>query len=156
MFKKSIAAIALSVMMILSFGTGAFAADVTIVSEVPKQEIVSSMSDDVIAAIEDVNKVNVKIEAEIAKNQERADKLYNQYEKKLAKETDAEKQEQLTAKYEKQISDLIFKLQEKAERMTVKGIEKAEAAGLTVDMVYVDIKFGNKNALIDPIVVVSW
>ena len=97
-----------------------------------------------------------KIEAEIAKDQEKADELYSQYTSKLAKETDVNKQEKLTAKYEEQITKLIVNLQEKAEKMTVKGMDKAAAAGLTVDMVYVDIKFGDRYALIDPIIVVAW
>lgn len=44
----------------------------------------------------------------------------------------------------------------KAEKMTVKGMEKAAAAGLKVEMAYVDVQFGDRYALIDPIVVVSW
>ncbi|MFC4713366.1 hypothetical protein [Planococcus dechangensis] len=156
MFKKSIAAIALAFMMILSICNGAFASEVKIVDEVPSYSYQEGMSVDVVKAIEEVNKVNAKIEAEIAKNQEKADKLYTQYTAKLAKETDVEKQAQLTAKYEEQITTLIADLQVKAEKMTVKGMAKATAAGLEVEMVYVDVQFGDRSALIDPIIVVAW
>ena len=156
MFKKSIAAVIFSFIMILSMGTGAFASGIPVVDDVPFQNIEDNMTEEEKEAVDDVNKVNEKIEAEIAKNQEKADKLYTQYLEKLAKETDVKKQEKLTAKYEEQITKLITKLQEKAEKMTVKGMDKAVAAGLTVDMVYVDIKFGDRYALIDPIIVVAW
>lgn len=156
MFKKSIAAVIFSFIMILSMGTGAFASEISVVESVPFHSFDDSMTEEQKEAIADVNKVNEKIEAEIAKNQEKADKLYAQYTKKLAKETDVNKQEKLTAKYEEQITKLITKLQEKAENMTVKGMDKAAAAGLKVDMVYVDIKFGDRYALIDPIIVVAW
>ncbi len=62
----------------------------------------------------------------------------------------------MSAKYEEQITKLIVDLQVKAEKMTVKGMEKAAAAGLKVEMAYVDVQFGDRYALIDPIVVVSW
>lgn len=156
MFKKSIAAVIFSFIMILSMGTGAFASDISVVDDVPFQNIDDSMTEAEKEAIADVNKVNAKIEAEIAKNQEKADKLYSQYTAKLAKETDVNKQAKLTAKYEEQITKLIVNLQEKAEKMTVKGMDKASAAGLTVKMVYVDVKFGDRTALIDPIIVVAW
>jgi hypothetical protein len=156
MFKKSIAAVALAFMMILSIGTGAFASEIKIIDEVPSYGYQEGMSVDELEAIEEVNKVNAKIEAEIGKNQEKADKLYTQYTVKLAKETDAKKQAQLTAKYEEQITKLIVDLQVKAEKMTVKGMEKATAAGIKVEMVYVNVQFGDRSALIDPIVVVSW
>lgn len=156
MFKKSIAAVALAFMMILSIGNGAFASEIKIIDQVPSYSYQEGMSVDELQAIEEVNKVNAKIEAEIAKNQEKADKLYAQYTAKLAKETDAKKQAQLTAKYEEQITKLIVDLQVKAEKMTVKGMEKATAAGLEVEMVYVDVQFGDRYALIDPIIVVAW
>lgn len=156
MFKKSITAVIFSFIMILSMGTGAFASEISVVESVPFHNFEDSMTVEEKEAIADVNKVNAKIEAEIAKNQEKADKLYTQYTEKLAKEKDVNKQEKLTAKYEEQITKLITKLQEKAENMTVKGMDRATAAGLTVDMVYVDIQFGDRTALIDPIVVVSW
>ena len=156
MFKKSIAAVALAFMMILSIGNGAFASEIQVVENVPYQNLDDSMSPELQAAIADVNNVNAQIEAEILKNQEKADKLYTQYTAQSAKETDAKKQAQLAAKYEEQITKLIVDLQVKAEKMTVKGIEKAANAGLEVKMVYVDIKFGDRQALIDPIVVVSW
>lgn len=156
MFKKSIAAAIFSLLMVLSATTGAFASEVKVVDEVPYQQIEADMTQEVQKAIAEINKVNAKIEAEIAKNEEKAAKLYSQYEAKLEKETDAKKQQQLTEKYEEQITKLIVKLQEKAENMTGKGIEKAEAAGITAEIVYVKGFFGDRYADIDPIVVVSW
>ncbi|MGM0896364.1 MAG: hypothetical protein ACQEV0_00615 [Bacillota bacterium] len=156
MFKKSFAAVIFSFIMILSMGTGAFAQSETIIETVPHYSIEENMSDEVKAAIEDINRTNTKIEAEIAKNQVKADQLYEEYLSKLGKEADSQKQEELTAKYEKQITKLITDLQVKAEKMTLKGMEKAEAAGIEAEIAFVDVKFGDRTALIDPIIVVSW
>ncbi|WP_404334983.1 hypothetical protein [Planococcus rifietoensis] len=156
MFKKSIAAVIFSFIMILSMGTGAFASEIEVVDGVSYETINETMSPEVQKAIKDINKVNEKIEAEIAKNEEKAAKLYARYEAELEKETDLEKKAELTAKYEEQITKLITKLQEKAEKMTEKGIEKADKAGIETNIVLVEGFFGDRTALIDPIVVVSW
>ncbi len=156
MFKKSFAAVIFSFLMVLSLVTPASAQEDDAVQGVPYYDIEAGMSNDIQAAIEDVNKVNAKIEAEIVKTQEKAERVYSDYITKLANEKDAKKQQKLTASYEKEISKMISKLQEKAEKITLAGVQKAEAAGLTVDVILIDVQFGDRTAKVDPIVVVSW
>ncbi|AUD14850.1 hypothetical protein CW734_15740 [Planococcus sp. MB-3u-03] len=67
MLKKSIAAVTLSFLMILSLANGAFAEELLVVSEVPYYEIEEGMSEEIQAAIKDINSVNARIEAEIVK-----------------------------------------------------------------------------------------
>lgn len=156
MFKKSIAAVTLSFLMILSLANGAFAEELLVVSEVPYYEIEEGMSEEIQAAIKDINSVNAKIEAEIVKNQEKAAELHEEYVNNLASEEDEAKQAELTANYEEEIAQLIKALQKKAEEITLEGIERATASGVVADIVLVEEDFADKTAKIDPIVVVSW
>jgi|GEM_PF-2242434 len=156
MFKKSIAAVAFSFLMILSLGTGAFAEELLVVSEVPYYEIEEGMSAEVQAAIKDINSVNAKIEAEIVKNQEKAAELHEEYINQLASEEDEAEQAKLTADYEEEIAQLIKALQKKAEEITLEGIKDATESGIVADIVLVEEDFADKTAKIDPIIVVSW
>lgn len=156
MFKKSIAAVTFSFLMILSLANGAFAEELLVVSEVPYYEIEEGMSAEVQAAITDINSVNAKIEAEIVKNQEKASELHAEYISKLASEEDEAKQAELTANYEEEISQLIKALQKKAEEITLEGIKDATESGIVADIVLVEEDFADKTAKIDPIIVVAW
>ncbi|MDE4085457.1 hypothetical protein PO902_10510 [Planococcus maritimus] len=156
MFKKSIAAITLSFLMILSLANGAFAEELLVVSEVPYYEIEEGMSEEIQAAIKDINSVNAKIEAEIVKNQEKAAELHEEYINNLASEEDEAKQAELTANYEEEIAQLIKALQKKAEEITLEGIKDATKSGIVADIVLVEEDFADKTAKIDPIIVVSW
>ncbi|MDE0582406.1 hypothetical protein ON064_05015 [Planococcus sp. A6] len=156
MFKKSIAAVTFSFLMILSLVPGVSAEELLVVSEVPYYEIEEGMSAEVQEAIREINSVNARIEAEIVKNQEKASELHAEYISKLASEEDEAKQAELTANYEEEISHLIKALQKKAEEITLEGIKDATESGIEADIVLVEEDFADKTAKIDPIVVVSW
>ncbi|WKA54340.1 hypothetical protein [Planococcus shixiaomingii] len=142
MFKKSFVAALLSIILAVMAGTSAFA-------EEPK-------SPEVEKALVKVEHTNAKIYDEVEKTQVKAQALYEKYLENLNKEQDAAKQEQLIAEYNKDIDALIAKLDEKTQNMTRKGVEKATEAGLTVEVKWVTYQFADREALIDPIMVVGW
>ncbi|MDN7242065.1 hypothetical protein QWY14_09660 [Planococcus sp. N028] len=142
MFKKSFVAALLSIILAVMAGTSAFA-------EEPK-------SPEVEKALVKVEHTNAKIYDEVEKTQVKAQALYEKYLENLNKEQDAAKQEQLIAEYNKDIDALIAKLDEKTQNMTRKGVEKATEAGLTVEVKWVTYRFADREALIDPMVVISW
>lgn len=144
MLKKSLWAVVCSMVFALVLGTsGAFAADATMSKEVEK-------------ALEQVEKTNSKIYEEIDKAVKKSQQMYDKYQKDLAKESNTEKQADITAKYEEKITDLISKLDVKTQHMTKKGIEKAEKSGLTVEIEWIPVQFADRVAMIDPIKVMDW
>lgn len=144
MMKKSLAAVLLSMVFALILGTsGAFAAETT-------------MNKDVEKALEEVAKTNDKIYKEIEKAQQKSYEMYDKKVREIEKEKDAKKIEKAESKYEEEITSLISKLDEKTQSMTRKGIEKAEKAGLTVEVEWISVQFADRAAMIDPIKVIDW
>lgn len=144
MMKKSLAAALLSMVFALILGTtGVFAAE-------------AAMSTDVEKALEEVTKTNDKIYKEIEKAQQESYEIYDTKVRDIEKEEDAKKIEMIESEYEEKITALIFKLDEKTQSMTRKGIEKAEKAGLTVEVEWISVQFADRVAMIDPIKVLSW
>ncbi len=156
MFKKSIIMSMLMFLMVLSMSTGVFADDLTVVEEMPYYEVEAGMSEEVQAAIADINQVNAQIEAEITAAQAAAATLYANYQSNLAAEENAAAKAQLTAQYETEITSLISQLQLTAQQITLAGIERSNVAGIQSEIVFVDTLFGDRNAKIDPIIVVGW
>lgn len=144
MMKKSMVAVLFSMIFALILGTtGAFAAE-------------SAMSADIEKALEQVAKTNDEIYKEIEKAQEKSYKMYDKKVSDIEKEKDAEKILRIEMKYEEEITALIAKLDKKTQKMTRKGIEKAEKAGLTVEVEWVSVQFADRTAMIDPIKVIDW
>lgn len=114
------------------------------------------MSPETAAALADVYKVNAEIYAEIAKVQVKAEKMFADYSAERAKITNAAKQAEAWDKYNSNMNAMIADLQLKTEAMTLKGMEQAEAAGLTVEMHYIYVEFADRTAWIDPIRVIDW
>ena len=115
-----------------------------------------TMSPETAEALAEVYKVNAEIYAEIAKVQVKADKMYAEYLAEIAKTTDATKQADAKMKYDLKVEAVIAELAAKTEAMTLKGMEKAEAAGLNVEMEWVLVQFADREAWIDPIKVIGW
>ena len=63
---------------------------------------------------------------------------------------------EIVLEYEEKITDLISKLDVKTQRMTQKGIEKAEKSGLVVEIEWIPVQFADRTAMIDPIRVMNW
>lgn len=144
MLKKSLWAVLLSVVFALVLGTsGAFAAEAT-ASEVAEK------------ALQEVEKSNNKIHEEIEKAQQKSHELHAKYQQDIAAETDKEKQAVISAKYEEKVTDLISKLDVKTQNITRKGVEKAEKAGLKVEIYWIPVQFADRTAMIDPIKVMDW
>lgn len=156
MFKKSITMFSLVFLMFLSMGMGAFADDLTVVEEMPYYEVETGMSEEIQVAIADINQVNAQIEAEITAAQAAAATLYANYQSNLAAEENTAAKAQLTAQYETEITSLISQLQLTAQQITLAGIERSNAAGIQSEIAFVDTLFGDRNAKIDPIIVVGW
>jgi len=115
-----------------------------------------AMSPETAAALADVYKVNAEIYAEIAKVQVKAEKMYADYLAEIAKITNEAKQDEAWVKYDQKMNVLIADLKLKTEAMTLKGMEQAQAAGLTVEMEWVTVNFADRVADIDPIKVIGW
>lgn len=143
MFKKSIIAALFSVILTVMLGTSAFAAEETI-------------SPAIAEALAEIEEVNTEIYAEIAETQAEADNLYASYLDAYAAENNAEKRAALTAEYDQKVTVMIHNLDVKTQEMTRIGAEKATAAGITVEIVWIPVQFGDRIALIDPIHVVGW
>ncbi|SDG71009.1 hypothetical protein SAMN04487975_101253 [Planococcus glaciei] len=144
MFKKSLIAVMLFVLFVVMAGTPVFAAEK------------AAMSPEIARALADIEQVNNEIYTEIAKAQVKADEIYGKYQADFANEQDAEKQAALTSKYNEKLDKLISKLDEKTQKMTSKGVEKATAAGITVEVEWILCQFADRYALIDPLVVIDW
>ena len=144
LFKKSIVALLFSLIFALVLGTtGAFAAEAT-------------MSEEVVKALEEVEKTNAEIYEEIEKAQEKSYKLYDEKLEELRKETDATKLAEIEANYEEKVVKLINDLDKKTQEMTREGVEKAAEAGVEVVIEWIPVQFADRVALIDPIRVVGW
>jgi len=144
MFKKSLIAAFVAVMVAMMVSTSAFAAEET------------AMSPEIAQALAEVENVNAAIYSEIAKAQEEAQKLYDQYRADYYAADDAETKAALTAKYDEEVTALIHALDMKTREMTRIGVENATAAGITVEIEWVPVQFPDRVALIDPLVVIGW
>lgn len=153
MLKKSLIAVLFSFIMVLGMGMNVFAESN---NEALKYEVTNEMTPEIAKAITEVNKTNDKIYDEINKAVEKSEKMYAKYQKDKSKYKDAAKQAKLTKEYEKKSAKLINDLKEKTEKMTLKGIGKAEKSGLIVAIEFVPIEFADRTELIDPIVVIAW
>ena len=144
LLKKSIIALFFSMIFALVLDTsGAFAEEAT-------------MSEEVAKALEEIEETNAKIYEEIGKAQEKSQELYDQKLIDLGKEKEAEKREEIEAKYEEEVVKLIGDLFEKTQQMTHNGIEKAAEAGVRAEVEWVTVKFADREAEIDPIRAVGW
>ncbi|MGH2316568.1 hypothetical protein ACRC6Q_02315 [Planococcus sp. SE5232] len=153
MFKKSLVAVLFSLIMAMVLGTSAFAAeDFQPIKYYNAEEVTPEIA----KALIEVEETNAKIFNEIEKAVVKYEKMHDKYNEELIKHQDSAKQAKLTANYEKKSDELISQLKVKTEKMTLKGIEKAEKAGLVVEMYFVDVKFADRTEAIDPILVVGW
>ncbi|ANU09763.1 hypothetical protein A1A1_05502 [Planococcus antarcticus DSM 14505] len=153
MLKKSVIAVLFSVVMALGLGTSVFAESN---NEAVKYDVTNEMTPEVAKAIAEVNKTNEKIYEEINKAVDKSEKMYAKYQDEKSKHQDVAKQALLTKEYEEKSAKLISELKVKTESMTLKGIEKAEKAGLIMEIEWVLIEFADREELIDPMVVVGW
>ncbi|MDN7245078.1 hypothetical protein [Planococcus shenhongbingii] len=144
MFKKSLIAAFVAIMVLMMISTSAFAAEKT------------TMSPEIAQALTEVETVNAAIYSEIAKAQEEAQEMYNQYRSDYYAADDAETKAALTAKYDEEVTALIHELDMKTREMTRLGVEDATAAGVTVEIEWVPVQFPDRVALIDPLVVIGW
>ncbi|ALS77514.1 hypothetical protein ACQKDD_05210 [Planococcus kocurii] len=152
MFKKSVIAVLFSLMIAMVLGTSTFAQTNIQTVKYDSEEVTPEIA----KALAEVEKTNAKIFVEIEKTVIKYEKLYNRYNKDLIKHQNSSKQAKLTADYKKQSDKLISQLKVKTERMTIKGIEKAEKAGLIVEIYLETVEFSDRTELIDPILVVGW
>ena len=144
MLKKSLVAVLIAFMFALATGAaGTFAAE-------------TAPSEDTLKAIAEVDKTNAKIDAEIKKAQAKSYELYDKKVSDLEKATDAGRHVKIEAKYEEKINKLIANLDEKTQKMTSKGSEKATEAGLVVEIEWVEVQFADRTAMIDPMKVIDW
>lgn len=153
MFKKSLIAVLFSFIMAIVLGTSAFAVNN---GEVLKADVTTEMTPEIASALSEVESTNAKIHAEIDKAVAKSEKMHTKFLEQQAKQTDPAKQAKLKADYDKKYNELIADLKTKAEKMTLKGIEKAEKAGLIVAIELVEVPFPKGPEWIDPIVVIAW
>lgn len=153
MFKKSLIAVLFSFIMAMVLGASAFAADN---GEVAKFDAAKETTPEIVAALLEVESTNAKIYVEIEKAVAKSEKMHTKFFEQQAKQTDPAKQAKLKADYDKKYDKLIADLKTKTEKMTLKGIEKAEKAGLIVAIELVEIPFPEGPEMIDPILVVGW
>lgn len=144
MLKKSLMALMIFMLFAMMAGTSVFAES----NETPSPEVAKALTD--------VEKTNDKIYEEIDQAQVKAEEMYAKYTEDFKKETNVEKQQQLTNKYNEKVTDLIAKLDIKTQLMTHQGVEKATQAGVQVDIVWIPVRFADRIAMIDPIIVISW
>ncbi|HSJ36711.1 MAG TPA: hypothetical protein VK945_00685, partial [Planococcus sp. (in: firmicutes)] len=117
--KYSIAALFSLLLILAAFTSGGIA-------QTPEP----AMSPETAEALAEVYKVNAEIYAEIAKVQVKTEKMHVDYLADVAKTTDVKKQAEAWEKYDLKVDATIADLSTKTETMTLKGMEKAEAAGL--------------------------
>lgn len=153
MLKKSLIAVLFSFIMALGLGTSVFAENN---NEAVKYEVTNEMTPEIAKAITEVNKTNEKIYEEINKAVAKSEKMYAKYLQDKSKHQGKAKLAKLTKEYEKKSDKLISDLKVKTEKMTLKGIKKAEKSGLVVEIEFVEINFADRTELIDPILVVGW
>lgn len=144
MFKKSLVAVMLFVLLAVMAGTPVFAAEE------------ATMSPEIAEALAEVEQVNAEIYSEIAEAQQEAQDMYDQYRDEYYAAKDAETKAALTAKYDRDVTALIHKLDMKTREMTRIGVENATAAGITVEIEWISVQFPDRVALIDPMVVIGW
>ena len=145
MLKKRMVALFFSMIFALVLGTsGAFAEEAT-------------MSDEVAKAIEEIERTNAKIYEEIEKAQAKSHDLYDQKLIDLGKEQEAEKREEIEAKYEEEVVKLIADLDMKTQQMTNDEVIKAaDKAGVIVEIEWILVQFADREAWIDPMRVIGW
>lgn len=143
--KYSIAALFSLLLILAAFTSEGFA-------ETPEP----AMSPETAAALAEVYEVNAEIYAEIAKVQVKTEKMYADYLADVAKTTDANKLDEAWEKYDLKVNEEIAKLFMKTKAMTYRGVDKAEAAGLSVEIELILFQFADREALIDPIKVIDW
>ncbi|ANU14323.1 hypothetical protein B481_2518 [Planococcus halocryophilus Or1] len=153
MFKKGLIIALFSVIMTMGMGT-------TVLAEinVPPVEYDTSkeMTAEIAAIIESIEKANVKIYTEIDKVQVKTNEMYKNYLEEL-KATQGEAQKvALWEKYDSKITEEIKNLDMKTQSITKKEVEKARIAGVTVEVVWITVKFADREAKIDPMVGVGW
>ncbi|MDJ0330103.1 hypothetical protein [Planococcus sp. S3-L1] len=153
MFKKNLIAALFALLLVIGMGTTGFANNNV---QSVEYGITEDMTPEIAKAIADVNSTNAKIYVEINKAIDKSEKMYAKYQKDISKQPNLVRQAELTKKYGERSDKLISDLKEQTEKMTLKGIEKAERAGLEVEIELVSITFADRTEKIDPIVVVSW
>ncbi|PSL34421.1 hypothetical protein B0H99_109149 [Planomicrobium soli] len=142
MFKKSFVAVLFSIILAVMASTSVFAEE--------------PASPEVEKTLVKIEQTNNKIHAEVEKTQVKAQVMYEKYLEKSNNEQDAAKKKQLAKEYNEAANELIAKLDEKTQEMTRKGVEKATAAGIKVEVEWVLFQFADREAYIDPIMVISW
>ena len=153
MLKKSLIAVLFSLIMALGLGTSAFATeDIHPV----KYNNIEEVTPEIAKALAEVEKTNAKIFAEIEKAVVKYEKMNSKFQEQKSKHKDPVKLAEITEEYESKTNKLITDLKIKTESMTLKGIEKAEKAGLVMKIELVLVKFADREELIDPMVVVGW
>ncbi|EGA88807.1 hypothetical protein GPDM_13166 [Planococcus donghaensis MPA1U2] len=153
MFKKGLIVAILSVLMTMGMGMNVLAE-----INVPPVEYDTSkeMTPEIAAIIESIEKANVKIYTEIEKVQVETNEMYKNYLEEL-KVTQSEAQKAaLWEKYDSKINEKIKSLDMKTQSITKKEVEKAEIAGVTVEVVWITVQFADREAQIDPMVGVGW
>lgn len=144
MFKKNVIAAIITVMLTVMLGTSAFAAGDT------------SVTPEIAQGLSEIEQVNNEIYAEIAEAQGEATELYADYLADYASAYGAEAKAASWAKYDEKVSALILKLDMKTREMTRVGVENANAAGINVAIEWIPVKFPDRVAMIDPMVVIGW
>ena len=144
MFKKSLVAVMLFVLLAVMASTPVFATGE------------ATMSPEIAQGLTEIENVNAEIYAEIAKAQLEAQNMYDQYRNEYYAAKDAETKAALTAKYDEEVTALIHELDMKTREMTRIGVENATAAGITVEIEWVPVQFPDRVALIDPMKVIDW
>lgn len=144
MLKKSVLTILFSVILAFVASTSAFASEVDPITPEIEQALI------------DIELTNAEIYSEIEKAQEQSYKLYDDYIVKLEKAKNDEETLEITAKFDEKMKKLISDLDQKTQEMTRKGVEKANAAGVQVEIEWVPVQFADRVALIDPMKVIGW
>lgn len=141
MFKKAL--ISFFVMVLLVTGSAAAA-------------IAETVSEEVQAGLAEVEKANAKIDEEISKAVYEAEVAYAKYQEKLAAESAQDKKDSLTESFHAEVDALYIKLDAKTREITAAGVEKAQAAGIEVEVYYISVTLADREFMIDPIRVIGW
>lgn len=153
MFKKGLIVALLSVVMAMGVGINVLAE-----INVPPVEYdtTKEMTPEIAAIIESIEKANVKIYTEIDKVQGETNKMYMKYLEELEAAQNEGQKAALWEKYDSKINEKIKSLDLKTQSITIKEVEKAEVAGVTVEVVWITVQFADREAKIDPMVGVGW
>lgn len=144
LLKKSVLTILFSVLLAFVASTSAFASEVEPITPAIEKALV------------EIEQTNAEIYSEIEKAQEQSYKLYDDYIVELEKAKNDEEASEITAKFDRKMKKLISDLDLKTQEMTRKGVEKASAAGVQVEIEWIPVQFADRVALIDPMKVVGW